>query len=232
MQPLSLPDPWPTDPAEAEAVQERLRERIVAGVPGPQRLRTVAGLDVAYDTGSDRVVAAVSVIDAATLTVLDEAVVAGRSTFPYVPGLLAFRELPPLVQAWNALTVADPPELLVCDGYGTAHPRRFGLACHLGVLTGLPTIGVAKTPFVGRYEPVAPTRGSWSALVDGGAEIGRALRTQDGVREVFVSVGSGIDLDTACRHVLALAPRYRLPETTRAADHAGRRALAALRLAD
>jgi len=108
MQPLSLPDPWPTDPAEAEAVQERLREQIVAGVPGPQRLRTVAGLDVAYDTGSDRVVAAVSVLDAATLTVLDEAVVAGRSTFPYVPGLLAFRELPPLVQAWNALTVAEP----------------------------------------------------------------------------------------------------------------------------
>jgi deoxyribonuclease V len=226
MLPLALPDPWPTDPAEAETVQERLRHRISTAGPGPQRLDTAAGLDVAYDPGSELVVAAISILDARTFHLLDQAVVTGRAAFPYVPGLLAFRELPPLVAAWNALTNADPPDLLVCDGYGLAHPRRFGLACHLGALTGLPTIGVAKTPFVGTYTPVGRERGAWSPLLDGGEEVGRALRTQDGVKEVFVSVGHGVDLDTACRHVLALAPRYRLPETTRAADQAGRRALA------
>ncbi len=225
MDRIILPQPWPPDAASAEAMQERLRDKVDLTSPGPQRIRTVAGLDVSYDTASDVVVGAVTILDAASFEILDEATVAGRAAFPYVPGLLAFREIPALVAAWNALSWPDPPDLLVCDGYGVAHPRRFGLACHVGALTGLPSVGVGKTPFVGAYDQPGDSRGSWSPLVDRGETVGRALRTQDGVREVFVSVGHAIDLDTACRHVLALTPRYRLPETTRAADQASRRAL-------
>ncbi|MCP2259402.1 Endonuclease V [Streptoalloteichus tenebrarius] len=213
---------WPCSAAEAEALQERLRSRVRASgeLTG---VRTVAGLDVAYADGSDDLVAAVAVLDAETLSPVDSAVVPGTATFPYVPGLFAFRELPALVDALERL--ATTPDLLVVDGQGIAHPRRFGLACHLGVLTGVPSIGVAKTP-LGRYEPPGPRRGDWTPLLDGDEVVGRALRTQDGVRPVFVSVGHLVDLDTATEQVLRLAPRYRLPETTRQADHLGRAALA------
>lgn len=219
------PDGWPVGVAEAEAVQEGLRGRLVLDRPGPQVVRTVAGLDVAYDEGTDRLAAAVVVLDAGTLEAVETAVVRTTARFPYVPGLFAFRELPALVEALER--VVTVPDLLVCDGHGLAHPRRFGLACHLGVLTGLPTVGVGKTPLVGSWTGPGPRRGDQTPLVDGGAEVGRVLRTQDGVKPVFVSVGSGLDLDTAARHVLALAPRYRLPETTRAADHLCRQALRA-----
>ncbi|MGI5168232.1 deoxyribonuclease V [Spirillospora sp. CA-253888] len=219
---------WPATIAEAEAVQDRLRPLLDLTGPGPQELRTVAGLDVSYagdggGTGA-RLAAAVVVLDAATLEVVEESVVAGAAAFPYVPGLFAFRELPALVEALRGLSTI--PDLLVCDGYGVAHPRRFGLACHLGVLTGLPTLGVGKTAFVGEYEPPGDRRGDSGPLVDGGEVVGRALRTRAGVKPVFVSVGHRIDLDTACRHVLALAPEYRLPETTRRADRLSRDALA------
>jgi deoxyribonuclease V len=182
-------------------------------------VRTVAGLDVGYARDSDELVAAVVVLAAATLDTVEQHTVAGRATFPYIPGLLAFREVPSLLTALRQLTTA--PDVLLCDGYGIAHPR-FGLACHLGVLTGVPSIRVAKTAYVG--EP-AEQRGSYTDLTDSGEVIGRVLRTQDGVRPVFVSIGHAVDLDTASEFVLRLAPRHRLPETTRAADHLGRMAL-------
>lgn len=194
---LTLPRPWPTEAAAAEAMQERLRHQVDLTSAGPQHLRTVAGLDVAYDTGSDRVVGAVTILDAATLTVLDQATAAGRAAFGYVPGLLAFRELPPLVEAWNRLTVSEPPDLLVCDGYGLAHPRRFGLACHLGALTGLPAIGVGKTTFIGTYEQPERARGAWSALVDAGEVVGRAVRTQPETTRTA---------DQTCRQALRALP--------------------------
>lgn len=212
----------PGSAADAERVQDELRPRLVLDRPGPVTIRTAAGLDVAYGA-DDRLAAAVVVLDAGTLAEVDRAVVTGRAAFPYVPGLFAFRELPALADALGALRVT--PDLLVCDGHGIAHPRRFGLACHLGVLTGLPTVGVAKTPLVGTWDPPGPERGAWSPLTDGGDVLGRVLRTRAGVKPVFVSVGSGLDLDTATRHVLALTPRYRLPETTRSADSAARAAL-------
>jgi deoxyribonuclease V len=221
--------PWPSTPEEAEAIQDRLRPLLELDVPGPVAPRTVAGLDVSYagDGGGtgDRVAAAAVVLDGATLEVVEESVAVGTAAFPYVPGLFAFRELPTLLDALRALRTA--PGLLVCDGFGIAHPRRFGLACHLGVLTGLPSIGVGKTAFVGTYEQPGPRRGDASPLLDGGEVVGRVLRTRDGVRPVFVSVGHRTDLDTACRNVLALAPEYRLPETTRRADRLSRDALAA-----
>ncbi|MBA9007037.1 MULTISPECIES: deoxyribonuclease V [Thermomonospora] len=215
---------WPATADEAEAVQDRLRPLLDLTGSGPAEVGTVAGLDVSYEEGTDRLAAAVVVLDAATLRPVEESVVIGTAAFPYVPGLFAFRELPTLVEALERLTTV--PDLLVCDGHGLAHPRRFGLACHLGVLTGLPSLGVGKTRLVGSYDPPGEPRGSMSDLVDAGEVVGRVLRTQDGVRPVFVSAGHRIDLDTACRHVLALAPDYRLPETTRRADRLSRQALA------
>nr|WP_307836867.1 deoxyribonuclease V [Plantactinospora mayteni] len=202
--------------AEAEAVQDRLRPLVDLAGPGPTAPRTVAGLDVAYAEDGDRLAAAVTVLDPTTLEVLDTAVATGRAAFDYVPGLFAFRELPALLTALARLTVE--PELLVCDGHGLAHPRRFGLACHLGVLTDRPAIGVGKTPLVGTWAGPDRRRGSWAPLRDGTEQVGRVLRTRDDVKPVFVSVGHRMDLDNACAQVLRLTPRYRLPETTRQAD--------------
>ncbi|MFG1776058.1 deoxyribonuclease V [Micromonospora sp. NPDC049051] len=215
----------PGSVAEALAVQERLRALVDLTGPGPADPATVAGLDVAYAESGDRLAAAVTVLDARTLAVVDSAVSVGRPAFGYVPGLFAFRELPALLDALDRLTVR--PELLVCDGHGLAHPRRFGLACHLGVVTGLPAIGVGKTPLLGTWTPPADRRGAWAPLRDGDEVVGRVLRTRDGVKPVFVSVGHRLSLDEATAHVLALTPRYRLPETTRTADRLCRDALTA-----
>lgn len=213
---------WPRTEEEALAMQEALRRRLLPG-PGPSRPATVAGLDVAYHEDGDRLAAAIVVLDATDHTVRDSAVAHSRAAFPYVPGLFAFRELPALLVALDRLTVR--PDVLICDGHGLAHPRRFGLACHLGVLTGLPSFGVGKTPLVGTWQPPGERRGDRSDLVDDGEVVGAVLRTRAGVKPVFVSVGHRMDLDTACDLTLGLTPRFRLPETTRAADHACRAAL-------
>ncbi|WP_405923258.1 endonuclease V [Streptomyces sp. NBC_00035] len=224
MTTVRIPAGWPATEEQARAVQDELRGRVVLGEPGPPPgTGHVTGVDVAYDDDRDVVVAAAVVLDAATLEVVAEATAVGQVSFPYVPGLLAFRELPTVLAALDALPCA--PGLVVCDGYGLAHPRRFGLASHLGVLTGLPTIGVAKNPFTFSYEEPGARRGSASPLVAGQDEVGRALRTQDGVKPVFVSVGHRVSLDNACAHTLALTPNYRLPESTRRADSLCGRAL-------
>ncbi|MFJ2897152.1 endonuclease V [Streptomyces sp. NPDC087218] len=216
--------PTPADEAGARAIQETLRARMVLDEPGPPPgTGRVTGVDVAYDDERDVVVAAAVVLDGATFEVIAETTAVGRVTFPYVPGLLAFREIPTVLAALESLPV--DPGLVICDGYGLAHPRRFGLASHLGVLTGLPAIGVAKNPFTFSYEQPGPRRGDWSPLLDGEEEVGRALRTQDGVKPVFVSVGHRTGLDNACAHTLRLARDFRQPETTRRADALCRKAL-------
>jgi deoxyribonuclease V len=216
---LRAVQPWPRTEEEALTVQDALRSRMVFSA-GPAAPATVAGLDVAYSADDRRLAAAVVVLSTADLSVVDTAVVQGRPAFPYVPGLFAFREVPALLDALERLTVR--PEVLICDGHGLAHPRRFGLAAHLGVLTDLPSFGVGKTRLVGDWEPVGEQRGERSALVDAGETVGAVLRTQTGVKPVFVSVGHRIGLDRACELTLRLAPRYRLPETTRVADRACR----------
>ncbi|WP_218136349.1 endonuclease V [Nonomuraea jiangxiensis] len=209
--------PWPTGVAEAEAIQDRLVGRVE--LTGPVTFTLVAGLDVHYH-GDDSLTAAVVVFDGGTLEPVEQVVAHGRAAFPYVPGLFAFRELPALVEALERLTVT--PDLLVCDGYGLAHPRGFGLACHLGVLTGLPALGVGKTPFVGTHETPGPERGDWTPIVHEGATVGRALRTRRDVKPVYVSQGHRISLDTATAQVLRLTTRYRLPDPIRHADHLAR----------
>ncbi|MGW2559289.1 endonuclease V [Streptomyces sp. NPDC001514] len=215
----------PADATEARAIQDELRARVVLDEPGPPPgTGLVTGVDVAYDDERDVVVAAAVVLDARTLAVVEETTAVGKVAFPYVPGLLAFREIPTVLAALESLKTG--PGLVVCDGYGRAHPRRFGLASHLGVLTGLPVIGVAKNPFIFAADPPGDRRGDASPLLaDDGEEVGRALRTQAGVKPVYVSVGHRVSLDNACAHTLALAPRFRLPESTRRADALCRRAL-------
>jgi deoxyribonuclease V len=134
-------------------------------------------------------------------------------TFPYVPGLLSFREIPVALAALRRLR--SRPDLLICDGQGYAHPRRFGLACHLGVLTGIPTIGAAKTRLIGTHGPVPAGKGCRVPLRDGAEQIGAVLRTRAGVRPLYVSAGHGIGLAAAVRYVMTCVTRYRLPETTR-----------------
>jgi deoxyribonuclease V len=210
--------PWPATVAEAEAQQERLRPHVDTTGPGPAEVRTVAGVDVAQREGTDRLVAVAVVLDAETLLPLESATARGGSGHPYAPGFLALRELPVVASALEALNRI--PDLIVYDGAGLAHPRRFGMACHVGLLTGLPTIGVAKNPPV-PFEMPGAARGCWTDQVQRGVVVGRALRTRAGVKPVFVSVGHRIGLDAACEHVLRLC-RHRLPETTRRADRLAR----------
>ncbi|MFI2369295.1 endonuclease V [Streptomyces sp. NPDC018833] len=225
MKIVEVPADWPANEEAALAVQDELRERVVLDEPGPPPgTGPVTGVDVAYDDARDIVAAAAVVLDAATLEVVAQSTAIGRVSFPYVPGLLAFREMPTVLAALEALPV--PPGLVVCDGYGRAHPRRFGLASHLGVVTGLPAIGVAKNPFVFTHGELGDRRGDFAPLrADDGEEVGRALRTQSGVKPVYVSAGHRVTLETACAHVLHLTPRFRIPETTRHADALCRKAL-------
>jgi deoxyribonuclease V len=214
----------PRDEAEAVAMQTELAGCVVAA-DDDTPIETVAGLDIAYDKHGDTAIATAVVLRRGDLEVLDESIVQGTSDFPYVPGLLAFRELPLLLKAIEALSVT--PDLYVCDGYGLTHPRRFGLACHLGVVLDAPAIGVAKNPPHLPVQAPGPERGSSTAITASGETVGCALRTQDGVKPVYVSVGHRRTLATARDLVLELAPAYRLPEPIRAADQLGRRRLAA-----
>ncbi|HEX8348487.1 MAG TPA: deoxyribonuclease V [Hymenobacter sp.] len=202
----------------AEQQQEHLRQAVLMHDELATPIRTLAGVDVAYEKDSNRLVAAVAVLDAASLAPLQIASYHGEATFPYVPGLFSFRELPAIIQALEKLTIK--PDLIICDGQGRAHPRRFGLACHLGVVTGIPTIGCAKTRLIGTYAPVAESRGSHSDLIEDGQIVGQVVRTQTNKNPVYVSIGHKITLATATKWVLYASPHYRLPETTRAADQA------------
>ena len=211
-------------PEQAEAQQRLMAARVVAQDAFGD-VRTVAGVDVAYEKDGDRVFAAVIVLDAVSLEVRDAQTHVARVAFPYVPGLFSFRELPPVLECFERLALA--PDLIVCDAQGRAHPRRFGLACHLGVLLDAPTIGCAKTRLVGTHDEPGAARGDSAALMEGPEQIGLVLRTRDAVKPVFVSVGHRVSLSSAAAWVLRLAPRYRLPETTRAADQAVNRLRAA-----
>lgn len=214
----------PRDEAEAVAMQTELAGCVVVA-DDDTPIETIAGLDIAYDKDSDAAVATAVVLRRSDLAEIDQAVVRGTSDFPYIPGLLAFRELPLLLKAIEALSVT--PDLYVCDGYGLTHPRRFGLACHLGVILDAPAIGVAKSPPHLPVEAPGVERGEWTPITASGETVGCALRTQDGVKPVYVSVGHRRTLASARDLVLELAPRYRIPEPIRAADQLGRMRLAA-----
>jgi deoxyribonuclease V len=208
---------WNLTPRDAMALQRELASRVIArGDLSERAVRLVAGCDVAFEKATDRAVGAVVVLRYPEMDVAERVVVESPISFPYVPGLLSFRETPLLAMAFERLK--RTPQLVMVDGHGYAHPRRFGLACHLGVMLGVPTIGVGKSRLVGEEAAVGTPRGSRADLVDGAEVIGSLLRTRDGVRPVYVSVGHRIGLDAAERWVLQSARGFRLPEPTRLAD--------------
>lgn len=206
---------WDLSPSQAIELQRELAARVVLR-DGPEPPRTVAGVDVGFEDGGRTTRGAVVVLDAATLAPVQSVLRRRPTRFPYVPGLLSFREVPVILEALEALE--QLPDLLLCDGQGIAHPRRFGIACHLGVLTDLPSIGVAKSRLCGEHGPVPQARGDWTPLIDGDETLGAVLRTRAGVKPVYVSPGHRVSLASAVQQVMTCTTRYRLPETTRCAD--------------
>ena len=203
---------WDVTPAEAVEIQERLRPLVVLH-NGLGDVRAVAGLDVGFPRGRAR--AAVAVYSYPELELLEEAVAEHELEFPYVPGLLTFREGPAALAALDRLTIEW--DVLLADGQGYAHPRRLGLASHLGVLLDRPSVGSAKSRLVGTHREVGEARGSWVQLLDGGEVVGAVVRTREGVKPIYVSAGHRIDLASAIELVLHSTRRYRLPEPTRRA---------------
>jgi deoxyribonuclease V len=203
---------WPTGIAEARAIQESLRDKVVAR-DRLGKIGTVAGIDVGFEKRGTVTRAAVVVLDFPGLAPVEQAVARRPTCFPYVPGYLSFREAPAVLAALKQLRTR--PDLLLCDGQGLAHPRRFGLACHLGLLLDIPSIGVAKSRLIGTHGEVPEEKGGWVALEDKGEIIGAVLRTRAGVKPVYVSVGHRVSLATAIDYVMRCTTRYRLPETTR-----------------
>lgn len=212
---LALEHDWNLSPREAIALQKELAPRVVRQNDLPA-VETVAGVDTGFENGGKTTRAAIVVMNADTLEVVDQVLHREATRFPYVPGLLSFREVPALLNAFGKLGVM--PDLLLCDGQGIAHPRRLGIAAHLGLVTGIPAIGVGKSRLVGRHEEPGTERGDWSPLIDKEEIIGRVVRTRANVKPVFVSTGHRVSLPTAMQLVLRFTTRYRLPEPIRAAD--------------
>jgi deoxyribonuclease V len=203
---------WDVGPAAAVALQRRLAP-LVEREDRLGEIRRVAGVDVGFRDGMTR--AAIAVLGYPDLELLAVSRVERPTTFPYVPGLLSFREAPAILDAYSALDAE--PDLLIVDGQGRAHPRRFGIACHLGLYLDRPAIGSAKSVLVGRHGPLGDEPGATAELVDRGEVVGLAVRTKARVKPVYVSVGHRVSLATAARLVLACARGYRLPEPQRRA---------------
>jgi deoxyribonuclease V len=206
---------WDVSPQEAIRIQQDLRGQLVTRDDAGAEFQTIAAMDVSYDRRSPWLFATIVVLRLAGLERIETAGVRARAQFPYVPGLLSFRESPAGLEAWEKLRIR--PDCLICDGHGYAHPRRFGFACHFGLWVDRPTIGLAKSVLVGRCEPPGVKRGSVTHLVDGLEVIGAAVRTREGAAPVFVSVGHRISLATAVATVLACSSGFRIPEPMRQA---------------
>jgi len=211
--------PWDLKPAEAVALQARLARQVVRqSCTRPEDMTTVAGIDAGYRNKT--AFAAVVVLDLRDLQVLEKATAAKPVSFPYIPGLLSFREGPVVLEALDKLK--SPPDLLLFDGQGIAHPRRFGMACHIGLLTGIPSVGCAKTRLLGDHEEPPRDRGSTADLKENGETLGAVVRTRTDVKPVYISIGHLMDLNDSIRLVLQCCRGYRLPEPLRRADQLSR----------
>jgi deoxyribonuclease V len=205
---------WSLTPREAVELQKRLRERVRVA-PLRKKIETVAGADISFNKFDPVVYAAVVVLRLPSLEVVEEAGVVSETKFPYVPGLLSFRETPSVLEAWAKLRTE--PDAVMFDGQGLAHPRRVGIASHVGLIIDRPTLGCAKSVLVGKYEEPAPERGAWTPMVDKGETVGAALRTKTRVQPIYVSPGHLIDLAGAIDLTLRCDGGYRQPEPTRRA---------------
>jgi deoxyribonuclease V len=218
-KPLISPHSWDLTPKEAIALQKHLAGKVIRkSETDIGDVGTVAGVDVHFHQGL--AIAAVVIIRLSDLATVDQATAVGKIRFTYMPGLLTFREGPAILAALDHLTAA--PDLLIFDGQGIAHPRRCGLASHLGLLLDIPSIGCAKTRLSGRYEAPRSEKGSYSYLKDGEETIGAVIRTRSKVKPLFVSIGHRVNLHDSINIVLKCCSKYRLPETTRRADKLAR----------
>ena len=208
---------WNLTADEAKQVQKELSNKVVKEDKFDKPIKYVAGVDVGFSKDGKKSVASAAVLSFPELILVESVIVEDEINFPYIPGLFSFREIPPILKALKQ--IKTEPHIILCDGQGLAHPRRFGLACHLGVLLDKATIGAAKTRYIGEHQKLANARGSWEYLTENNEEIGAVLRTQDGINPVYVSIGHNITLRSAIKIVLDCSTKYRLPETTRTADH-------------
>lgn len=210
---MSFQHAWNVSPQEAVAIQKRLADHVVSSGT-PTNITRVAGVDVGFESNGEITRAAVAVLSFPELELVESAISRCATTFPYIPGLLSFREIPAVLEAIAKLT--RPPELILCDGQGTAHPRRLGIASHLGLLLNLPTIGVGKSRLAGHARlPVSNEKGAWQLLFLNGDRVGAILRTRPGVKPLYISPGHLVGFDEAIEWTLLCTTRYRLPETTR-----------------
>ena len=207
---------WPTDYAAAVRIQNQLRDRVVRR-PLPRRIGLVAGTDVSYNRGDDLMHAGVVVMRLSGLEPVETQTASVRVAFPYIPGLLSFREAPALLEAFRKLRTR--PDAVIFDGQGIAHMRGMGLAAHVGLWLGIPSVGCAKSRLVGEHRPVGRERGRRAVLRYERRIIGSVVRTREGVKPLYVSPGHLTDIPSSVRLVLRCCTRYRLPETTRAAHH-------------
>ncbi len=205
---------WSLSPTEAVSLQRQLREKIRLK-PFEGGIRHIGGADLSYNKGSDEFYAGIVVLDYGTMKPAAYSTVIRRSPFPYIPGLLSFREIPSLMEAWERLPFQ--PDIVAFDGHGIAHPRRMGIATHFGLLTDRPTIGCAKKRLTGQYEEPPLIRGAYTPILDGEETIGFALCTKDRIKPVFVSPGHLISLEQSREIMLHCARGYKIPEPTRQA---------------
>ena len=212
--PIHQPHSWNLTPTEAVALQKELRAQVVLQ-PLPNSSELIAGADISYNRFSDVIYAGIVVLRLPTLEVVATSGVVTTTQFPYRSGLLSFREAPPLLEAWEQLTVR--PDVLMLDGQGIAHPRRFGIASHVGLWMDLPTIGCAKTLLVGKYEEPPEQAGNWSPLLHKNEMIGAVLRTKNRVNPIYVSPGYLADIPTSIDLTMRCVNGYRIPEPTRLA---------------
>ncbi|NRB49718.1 MAG: endonuclease V [Saprospiraceae bacterium] len=206
---------WKLSPEEAIERQKELRG-LTRLNPLTRPIQTIGGADIAYDQSSDTIYAGIVILDYESMDVLLCCSVEDRMQFPYIPGLLSFREIPAIMKAWNNLPYS--PDVLMMDGHGIAHPRRVGVATHFGILTGCPTLGCGKTHLLGEYAALGVEKGSASALLDQGETIGHVVRTRENVKQVWISPGHGMSMEQSVEIALHCAREYRIPEPTRQAD--------------
>ncbi|MEH2063845.1 MAG: deoxyribonuclease V [Nostoc sp.] len=207
---------WPSTLEEAIAIQEKLRYQVITSDQLQEPIQYVAGVDMGFEADGTISRAAVAVLSFPDLQVIETSLAHRPTTFPYIPGFLSFREIPAVLDALEKIKTI--PDIILCDGNGIAHPRRLGIASHLGLLVDVPTIGVAKSRLLGKHEELAETKGNWQPLIHEGETIGAVLRSRTGVKPLYISSGHRVSLPTAIDYVLRCTPKYRLPETTRIAD--------------
>ncbi|MBD2295998.1 deoxyribonuclease V [Anabaena sphaerica FACHB-251] len=207
---------WPSTVEEAITIQETLRNQVITTDQLNTPIQYVAGVDMGFLEDGKMSRAAVAVLSFPDLQVVETSLAYRPTSFPYIPGFLSFREIPAILDALEKIKTI--PDIILCDGQGIAHPRRLGIACHLGVLVDIPTIGVAKSLLIGKHEELPETKGSLQPLIHKNETVGAVLRSRTGVKPLYISSGHRISLPTAIDYVLRCTPKYRLPETTRIAD--------------